>query len=235
MCTKLQTVKRKAGLWMIAGILSITRVSAQSASDVALIGAITANTVGISAEMTATNKLQTTILGENAVISTLLNDIYNYEKKMYDYMSKAQNVVTSAYSIGKCLKMGTDIVDELNECRKEATDHPEGLIVSSLITDQYTDIISESAALVSYLTPIVKGSGKDNLLNSAERIRILNTVQSRLYSILYGVKNMKLNIRRMKYCHLARELTPDFYYMFNDTKSAYDVALQQLNKAKTKL
>lgn len=235
MCTKLQTVRRKCGLWVMITFISAIKLSAQSASDVALIAAITANTVGISSEMTATNRLQTSILGENAVISTLLNDIYNYEKKMYDYMSKAQDVVTSAYTIGKCFKLSTDIIDELNECRKEATEHPEGLIVSSLITNQYSDIISESAALVSYLTPIVKGSGKDNLLNSAERIRILNTVQSRLYYILYGVKNMKLNIRRMRYCHLARELTPGFYYMFNDTKSAYDVALQQLNRARTKL
>lgn len=233
MYTKLQTVKKKAVLLCLISILFMNTAYAQW--EVALTGAIAAGSVSISNQMNVTNGLQAAVLGENTIISSLLNDIHGYEKQMYDYMSKAQGIVTSAYSIGKCLKMGSDIISELNNCRKEAQSHPEGLLVSSLVTDQYSDLIAESAALVSYLTPIVKGSGKDNLLNSAERIRILSTVENRLYNILFSIKRMKYNIQRLRVIHIARELSPDFYYNFYNTRDAYETALIGLKRAQTKL
>ena len=234
MYTKLQTVKKKVVLFCLVSVLSMNTVFAQ-VWEAALTGAIAAGSVSISGQMSQTNALQAAVLGENTVISSLLNDIYGYEKQMYDYMSKAQGIVTSAYSIGKCLKMGSDKITEQNNCRKEAESHPEGLLVSSLVTGQYSDLIAESSALISYLTPIVKGSGKNNLLNSAERIRILSSVENRLYNILFSIKRMKYNIQRLRVIHIARELSPDFYYNFYNTRDAYETALIGLKRAQTKL
>ena len=139
-------------------------------------------------------------------------------------MSEAQSIVTSAYTIVRCLRLGTDIIDELNQCRKAAMDHPQGLLVSSMITSQYSDVMQEASALVSYITPIVKGSG-------AERIQILNSVSSRLYNLYSAVNQMKQNILRMRWAHFIREISPEMYYQFMNTENAYDATVKMISAA----
>ena len=199
------------------------------AAEAALLAGITANTVAISSEMNSTNALQASIAGENAAITAMLSQIYDYEKTMYDYMSKAQGVVMQAYTISKCIKTGAQIIEELDACREAAKKNPEGVLISSFITNQYTDIIAECAALTGYLTPIVKGGGKNNLLNSAERIKIMNTVMDRLIIILNQVKQMKYNILYMNKNYLLRQISPEFYYNFMKTQTSYDVATGTIN------
>lgn len=236
MYTKLRTVSKKGAVAFLISCFSICNVCAQStATTIALTGAITAGSVAMGNELERTNSLQAATLGQNTIISGLLSDIQDYEEKMYNYLSEAQSVVTSAYSIARCIKMGTDIINELNECRKAAQNHPQGLLVSSMITTQYSDVMQESAALVSYLTPIVKSSGDNNLLNSAERIMILNSVSSRLYNIYSAVNRMKQNILRMRWSHFMREISAEMYYEFLNTQNAYDGTVKMINKASRSL
>ena len=227
MFTKLQTVR--IAVLFIFVFCSVPKAYSQAA-EAALAAAITANTVAISDQMAETKQLQMQIVGENAVISGLLEGIYDYEKLMYDYMSKAQDVVTSAYTIGKCFQMGSDIISELEGCCEEAKKNPQGAILT-LVTDQYTEVLAESAALTAYLVPIVQGNGKQNLLNSAERINILNTVSNRLYMILESVRSLRYGIRRMNLATLVLDLSPEAYYTFFNKNTAYDVALDVLKEA----
>jgi len=230
MYTKLQTGKRRMALAIVLGVFSIFNSFGQ-VGDAAVTAAVAANAVAIGGELSSINNIQAATLGQNTIISGLLSDIHDYEQKMYNYMSQAQDVVTSAYTIVRCLKLGTDIINELNECQQEARNHPEGLLVSSLVSDQYSDVLQESAALVSYMTPIVKGSGDKNLLNSAERIHILNSVSSRLYNLYSAINRMKQNIMRMRWSHLAREISPELYYQFLNTKSSYDITSSYIKAA----
>jgi len=232
MYTKLLTVSKRGTTAFLISLFSIYNVYAQStATTVALTGAIAAGSVAIGDELSRTNSLQAATLGQNTIISGLLSDIQNYEEKMYNYLSEAQSVVTSAYSISRCIRMGSDIIYELNECRIAAQGHPQGLLVSSMITSQYSDVMQESAALVSYLTPIVRGSGDNNLLNSAERIMILNSVSSRLYNIYSAVNRMKQNILRMRWSHFMREISAGMYYEFLNTRNAYDGTVRMIEAA----
>ena len=238
MCTKLLIVSRYCLITCMLIVCSTINASAQfsqKAVELALTSTISAQTVAVSSEIDRTNALQSATLGENTAITVMLNNILDYERKVYNYLSEAQSIVTSAFAVTKCLRMGTEIIEELNSCRKAAQNHPQGLIVSSLVTSQYSDIISESAALTSYLAPIVKGTGKKNLLNSSERINILNSVQTRLYNILWAVKQMKMNIMQMKWMDLVESLTLEQYNRFHNTGNAYNVALKMLRKAEKKL
>lgn len=230
MYMKLLTVSKKWALACLLCIFSVYNTYAQY-TEAALVGAITANTISLGNELSRTNSLQSATLGQNTVISGLLNDIQYYEEKMYNYMSEAQSIVTSAYTIVRCLRLGTDIIDELNQCRKAAIDHPQGLLVSSMITSQYSDVIQEASALVSYITPIVKGRGDNNLLNSAERIQILNSVSSRLYNLYSAVNQMKQNILRMRWAHFMRDISPELYYQFMNTENAYDATVKMISAA----
>lgn len=232
MCTKLQTVR--IAILLVFSLFASARTYAQTVGEALLATAIGANTVSISAEMNETNRLQAQISGENVLITNMLNNIYDYEKKMYDYMSTAQDVITSAYTIGKCFTMGAQIATELEECSKAAKMNPEGAILT-FVTSKYTDILAEGAALTAYLAPIVQGNGKKNLLSSAERVNVLNTVQNRLYNILEGVIQMKYTIQRMNLAGVVYELSPEAYYQFYSTSSAYEVALDALKEASAKL
>ena len=234
MCTKLQTANRGWILAFLLGLICSVNVRAQTV-EAAVGAAITAGSVTLGNEISRTNSLQSATLGQNTAITAMLSNIQSYEQKMYNYLSEAQGIINSVYTLTKCVRLGSDIITELNECRIAAQNHPQGLIVSSLITTQYSDIVSESGALVSYLTPIVKGSGNNNLLNSAERIRILNMVSTRLYNIYWGVKQLKMNIMRMKWMHLLNEMSPEFYNQFFNTENAYEQALKQIRRAEAVL
>ena len=95
MYMKLLTASKKWALACLLCILSVHNICAQYA-EAALVGAITANTISLGDELSRTNSLQSATLGQNTVISGLLNDIQYYEEKMYNYMSEAQSIVTSA-------------------------------------------------------------------------------------------------------------------------------------------
>ena len=236
MYTKLQTVSKR---WVLAGITClcfVVQCLGQSlAGDAAVTAAVTAQTVAVTGELNSINATQSSTLAQNAVITALLNNINSYEEKMYNYMSQAQSVVTSAYTILRCLDLASDIVSELNKCRQEAMNHPQGLLVSSMITSQYSDITQEAAALVSYLTPIVKGSGSNNLLNSAERISVLNSVSSRLYNLFSAVNRLKQNIIHLRWSNLVRNISPELYYDFLDNRSAYNMAAGYIEEAERSL
>lgn len=233
MSMKLQTVKKRIMATCMVIICFAIQGLAQSAAvgDAALVGTIAAGTSVLGNELSRTNSLQSATLGQNTVITGLLNNIQNYEQKMYNYMSEAQSIVTSAYTVMRCLNLGSDIISELNACRREAMNHPEGLLVSSMVTNQYSEITQEAAALVSYIAPLVQSGGEKNLMNSAERISILNSVSSRLFSLYASVNRLKQNIMRMRWSHLVREISPELYYEFMNTHNAYDIACGYIDDA----
>lgn len=230
MFTKLQTVSMKWALLAMLMIGCTFRCHAQY-GEAALVGAIVANQTAISKEISRTNDLQSATLGQNTIMAGYLNNILDYEKKMYNYLSEAQSAVTSAYTIIRCINLGSDIVSELGRCSREVVDHPEGLIVSTMLTSQYSDIMQEASALVAYISPVVKGSGDNNLLNSAERLRILNSVSARLYNLYAAVCRLRQNIMRMRWAHLVRTISPELYRDFFDNKSAYEQAQARINAA----
>ena len=230
MFTKLQTVSRQWLLAIIFMCVGINGVQAQY-SEAVLVGAIVSNQVSISNEISRTNSLQNATLGQNTLISGYLDNILDYEKKMYNYLSEAQSAVTSAYTIVKCADMCSDIIAELGRCGQEVVDHPEGLLVSSMLTSQYSDIVQEASALVAYISPVVKGSGDNNLLNSAERLRILNSVSARLSNLYGAVCRLRQNIMRMRWAHLVRTISPELYRDFMDNGSAYDKSVARINAA----
>ena len=230
MFTKLQTVSRRWALLAMLFIGCAFKCQAQYA-EAALVSAIVSNQIAISNEISRTNELQNATLGQNTIMTGYLNSILDYEKKMYKYLSEAQSAVTSAYTIVRCINMGSDIISELGKCSREVVDHPEGLIVSSMLTSQYSDIMQEASALVAYISPVVKGSGDNNLLNSAERLRILNSVSSRLYNLHAAVCRLRQNIMRMRWSHLVLTISPELYRDFFDNKNAYDQAEARINAA----
>ena len=232
MFTKLRIVK--TALLSLFCLFTV-KTSVAQVAEAALATAIGAHTVAMSKIMAETQALQVSISGENAIITGMLSSINDYEKKMYDYMSKTQGFISNLYSIGKCLTLGTQIAEEIELCFKEAKAHPENAIISSLVTDQIGDVTTEVLGLTGYIEPIVTRSGKDNLLNSAERIRIINTVQNRLHNILNKLRSMRYNIHRMNLTYFVSNISPELYHQFFNTETAYDVALDALKAAEKKL
>lgn len=211
------------------------KVMAQVTTDPLLTAAVVANKETISKEIEKTNRLQTATLAENTAINALLVDIHEYEVKMHTYLSKAQNVVTSAVGIMRALKMSKEIVEGLIECSQAAVDHPMGTLVSTMVSESYSTIAEEALALAGYITTIVQGGGDKNLLNTAERIRILNSVNASLYRLSNSVWVLKCNIKYMGLRDLFAKLTPELYYKYWDCKFAYDNTVRQIGYLKREM
>lgn len=228
MFMRLLTVRKRLSALAVA--VCVGCAAHAQVGDAALVGAITANTVTLNSQLKTTNTLQAATLAENIAIQGFLSDIYDYERIMYDYMSKAQDAVTSVYGIVRCAQLGEDVVSTLNDCRREAQDHPQGLLVSLMVNDVYTDALSESASLVAYVANIVKSGGTQNLLNSAERIRVLNTVNNRLSNLSASLHRLKWRIRLMDWSYLARDIAPREFYRALDTKACYDATVRDVQR-----
>lgn len=224
MYTKLQTADlfisiKKFSLILIAGLCSLQVAMGQ---DLVTTAAITANAVAISAEVDKTTEVQEQTMAQNATITSLLNSIRSYEKKTYNYLSKAHGAVQGAYDVARCFTLGEQIINNLSECTKEAADHPRGAIVSALISEEYSRIIQESTALVGYITSIVTASGDNNLLNSYERMAVLHNIKRRLYGLASSTSQLRWDIACMRWSHLGRELSPELYYELQDMSDVYD-------------
>ena len=120
MFTKLQTASRRWAVILLLLVAGVSRGYAQY-TEAALVAAITANSIALGDEISRTNNLQSATLGQNTIIAGLLDNILDYEKKMYNYLSEAQSAVTSAYTIVRCINLGGDIEIGRASCRERVS------------------------------------------------------------------------------------------------------------------
>ena len=90
MYTKLLIVSRYCLITCMLIVCSTINASAQfsqKAVELALTSTISAQTVAVSSEIDRTNALQSATLGENTAITVMLNNILDYERKVYNYLT----------------------------------------------------------------------------------------------------------------------------------------------------
>lgn len=168
----------------------------------------------LTTQLSKQNSSNLTIAGLNTGIALQLDSIHKYEKMMYEYLSQASSVISNAYDVYRCGDLVLDIKNALADCSKEAVNHPQGAIVSVIVSKQYTRVYEESISLYGYIASLVKAGNGKVLLNSVERTQILVQVKNRLSQILRTLTALKYQIRLYRWIDVARELAPSEYYRF---------------------
>lgn len=208
-----------AGMMMLA---FTARSTAQIKIDPALVTAIIAQTGTLSSELDRINVKQAAITAENMAIQLALDNIKGYEETMLDYLNKTHNFFQTAQQVINAVDKVSAIIGELNNCKNAVIDHPEGAMVSAMVSDRYNKVILEATSLVGNVTTLVKTGGNNkNLLNSAERLQILYNIDAQLSSILSSIRRLRWDILCLKWSHIPAMVNPELFYQL---MSAEDVA-----------
>lgn len=210
--------------------LSAASVQAQVQGDPLVAGAVTAGDAVVSAELTASNKSQLVTMGTQATIVANLELIREYEDKMFKYLSTVNGVIQNAYDVTRCARLGESIIDNLGKCTKAAKKHPDGAIISALVSKRYVTILAESTALASYVGNLVKKGGKANLLNSAERNNILSNVTGRLSTINRQLVGLRYQIELLRWSDLARSKVPFIYSEAAKAEMVHDFTKRNIDQ-----
>ena len=199
-----------------AAFIGSLNVQAQIQTDPLLMAAVGIENATLKKQLEKQNEKQLAIIGINTGIMVQLDSIRKYETIMHDYLSKAQNIVNNAYDVYKCGDLTTQIYSNLRDCTNAAVGHPEGAIVSAVVSKQYSKIADETMSLYGYIAGLVKKSDGSVLLNSMERTSILAEVRSRLATINRNLVSLKWQIKLYRWADIPRLLAPKEYYMFID-------------------
>lgn len=195
------------------------KMSGQTYTDPFTGAQVTLQTKILGDELEKSRKAQTATASTNTAITAVVNDIREYDRKMLDYLKKANSVFDGIFHAADAIDMGVNIVRNLGNCAKAAVNHPSGAIVSAIVSKRHTKVLQEIASLTANITKFVKGNGEGNLLNSAERLQILYDVHMQMRRLDREVTNLYWEILSLEWSDLGRYLSSDlFYSIYNDNR-----------------
>lgn len=191
----------------------VCMANAQIQTDPILTSAVALEKSTLESQLKKENEKQLQIIGINTGITYQLDEIRQYEEKMYKYLKETQSIIKNAYDIYRCGDLITQIYSNLRGCTDAIIGHPQGAIVSTIVSKQYSRITQEAMALYGYIDGLVTKSDGSVLLNSAERNMILTQVTRRLSTINRNLTALKYQIKVYRWADIARHLAPKEYYM----------------------
>lgn len=215
-------------------------VNAQAQVDPALTGMVMGQTEMLKEQHKKRSKLQDRIIAAELVVGEQLNNIYKIEDKFLNYLSNAQGAVENVYQIVQCAELvGKDIPDACKMLQGAIKANPQGAAIQAVVGKKIINITSEMYSLYNFMTPLVtsgsyesqgfddKGNSvktkkKVNLLNSAERYYILNTVYSKLNNICWDIKILAWSIQLCDWTDLWKGLDAQSYYRMLGAKNIAD-------------
>jgi hypothetical protein len=188
-------------------------------------GAIIANTSAINGQLNTTNNNLSAISRGQMAVSAQLVIVNNLQAKIYKGLSEVASVINNLNTIKEIGQCGSDIVIDVGAAVQLARSNPSLL----LFAEQGTrDFQSRAIKLAAEVSAFVLQGGKNNLMDSGERGKLLNHIQSEM-QILRGIAyGMKQAMYWAKMNGIWRELNPWPTWQNQDVRIANEV----LNNAK---
>lgn len=199
-------------------------------TDPLAVAAIMAQTSELGDELDRTASAQAATTATNLTITMMVDSIRKYDKIMLDYMQKANSVFNNIYYAADALEIASGVVKKLGKIMTAVKNHPRGALVSAVAKNSYSDIIAETGALTGQITSFVKGSGKGNLLTSAERMNILYNVHSKLRKIDRKLNSLYYNITTLEWGDLGRILNPELYWQLQTSEKMLEKSKKRINR-----
>jgi len=145
--------------------------------------AIAVNASVINSQLNTTNnnlsliqKGQLAVTGQLTIANTLQNDIYKG-------LSQVASIINNLESIKEIATCGTDIISDVEQAETLAQSDPVLLLFAEQGAREFE---TRAVALATYVSAFVMQSGGNNLMDSGERARLLNHIESQL-QILRGI------------------------------------------------
>jgi hypothetical protein len=188
-------------------------------------GAIIANTSTINGQLNTTNNNLSAISRGQMAVSAQLVIVNNLQAKIYKGLSEVASVINNLNTIKEIGQCGSDIVTDVSSAVQLARSNPALLLFAE---QGARDFQSRAVKLAAEVSAFVLQGGKNNLMDSGERGKLLNHIQSEM-QILRGIAyGMKQAMYWAKMNGIWRELNPWATWQNQDVRIANEV----LNNAK---
>jgi hypothetical protein len=187
--------------------------------------AIVVNAGVINSQMNTTNnnlsliqKGQLAVTGQLTVANTLQNDIYKG-------LSQVASVISNLESVQQITVCGSDIISDVEQAETLAQSDPVLLLFAEQGAREFE---TRAVALAIYVSAFVLQAGGNNLMDSGERAKLLNHIESQL-QILRGISyGMQRAMYWAKMRGIFQSLNPWATWQNEDKQ----IAISVLNNAK---
>ena len=187
--------------------------------------AIAVNAGVINSQMNTTNnnlsliqKGQLAVTGQLTIANTLQNDIYKG-------LSQVASVINNLESIKEIATCGSDIISDVEQAEQLAQSDPVLLLFAEQGAREFE---TRAVALATYVSAFVMQSGGNNLMDSGERAKLLNHIESQL-QILRGIS---YGMQRAMYCAKMRGIFQSLNPWATWQNEDKQIAISVLNNAK---
>lgn len=216
------------------GIIIVLFANASSTSagviqvDPALTGAITAQMAALKQIYSKREKTQNKIIAAEGAVTVALDRMHKVEDKVLGYMANVQGAFQNLYQIKRAAELVTkEIPSNMNNVRKAVNlGGFQGTFLSTVVGSELKDMTMDMMSLYPFLEQLVTSGtynskefdsngniidkrNKVNLLNSAERYYICNTVVSKLENINTSLYLLAWEIQTMRWRDLFFKLDPE--------------------------
>ncbi len=201
--------------------LSLSALKAQElVVDPTTSAAIIANSAVINGQLNTTNKNLSLISKGQLAVSGQLTFINNLQNKIYQGLSQVASVINNLSTIKEIGSCGTDIVSDVEQAVILAKSDP----VLLLFAEQGArDFETRTVTLATDVSAFVLQGGKNNLMDSGERGKLLNHILSEM-QILRGIAyGMNRAMYWAKMNGIWRALNPWAEWQNEDVRIANDV------------
>lgn len=214
---KSQTIR----ICLLAFILMLPGVVLAQKIDPILNATVMSQTSTIGGKLDDTNSHLKSISATNAVMTVTLDSIRSYQEIMLSGLKTVHKAFNNMFTVVDCMDKCSAIIAELNNCKIAAEKNPEGALVSLILSKNYSRILNESSGLVNNITKFVTSSSDKNLLNNAERLRILNNTHYQLCVIYTRVRSLRAQIEWYQLADIPATLTPSIYNNHSASERAF--------------
>ncbi|WEA00750.1 hypothetical protein [Mucilaginibacter sp. SJ] len=208
---------------LLAIVFLIGRYSTEAQTltvDPAVSGAIAINAGVINGQLNTTNDKLNLIQKGQLAVSGQLVIVNNLQNKIYQGLSQVASVINNLSTIKEIAECGSDIISDVESSVKLAKSDP----VLLLFAEQGAwDFETRAAILAADVSAFVLKGGKDNLMDSGERGKLLNHIADEM-RILRGIAyGMSRAMYWAKINGIFRSLNPWAEWQNQDIRIANDV------------
>ncbi len=153
-------------------------------------------------------KIQEKILAAQTAITASMDMVHSVENKMLKYLSYASDAVANIHQLKRIAELAAKHIPEnMSNLSKAVGQNIKGTIIATIVSDKIADIYLELGSLIPFVSQLVSSGSYDvptagknenhkiNLLNSAERYYIANTILSRLEKINVDLYILSFQVR----------------------------------------
>lgn len=179
----------KTYLLALLGILFAAGVRAQEiVVDPVTSGAMLTSSAVINGQLNTTNNKLSNIQTAQLAVAAQMTLVNNLQNKIYKGLSEVALVINNLYSIKDIAETGSDIVSDVGKAVQTARSNPVLLLFAQ---QGAQDFERRAVALATDVSAYVLRASGDNLMDSAERGKLLNHIVTEMHALrglAYGMQ-----------------------------------------------